>query len=68
MSEQPDILKVIAQNTVAVVTALPEERKEWFNAVRHIRTQTQDRGDAPKFLLLDAVTKLLTGDSPDSLN
>jgi hypothetical protein len=36
MSDQPNLLEVIARNTIAVMTGAPEHKEDWFNNVQRI--------------------------------
>jgi CHAT domain-containing protein/tetratricopeptide (TPR) repeat protein len=68
MSQQePNILEVIVDNTVAVMTNEPQLREEWFDDVRQIRQQAQREGHAQMAALLDAITDLLMGDDVSSI-
>ena len=51
MSQQPDLLDVIAHNTIAVLTVVPQHKEAWFKNVQHIRAQAQAAGDVPMVAL-----------------
>jgi hypothetical protein len=54
MSQQPDLLYVIANNTVGVLTVVPQHKEAWFKNVQQIRAQAQAAGDVPMVALLTA--------------
>jgi hypothetical protein len=64
---QPNLLDVIAANTVMVMTNHPERRAEWFNIVRRSLVLAQQQGDLQLVILLDTISKLLLGDRSSSL-
>ena len=68
MSDQPDILNLIAHNTIAVITTMPEKREQWLNDICEIACQAEANDDQQMVELLDAIVKLLGGTSLDSLD
>jgi CHAT domain-containing protein/tetratricopeptide (TPR) repeat protein len=67
MAQQNDFLDVIAQNTIAVMTAVPERKGEWFDSVRQLATQAQQAGDQNAEMLLDAISKLVMEEKPENI-
>ncbi|GEM_PF-5279813 len=51
MSQQPDLLYVIANNTVGVLTVAPQHKEAWFKNAQQIRAQAQAAGDTPRAVL-----------------
>ena len=54
-------LRVLAANTVAVMTVVPERRPEWRQAVRELLANAQRAGDEDTAALMQAVLALLDG-------
>jgi hypothetical protein len=65
--DEADILNVIANNTIAVMTNRPDRREEWSGVVQEIQAQAEEHDVAPMVALLDAITRLLMGESPDEI-
>lgn len=63
-SQQLASFDVIVNNTLAVMIAQPDKRKDWFGVLQKLRA---GRNPAQMNLLIDSVMKLLLGDSLDSL-
>src|SRR5437667_12372118 len=51
--------KLIAENTIAVMTAAPQRKYGWYNHLQQDRTQAHISGDALMVALLDAILQLL---------
>lgn len=64
VSEAPDLLDMIAQNTILVLTTAPEEHEQWLAGIRQLATQAREAEDMPMVNLTDAITRLLLGDDP----
>lgn len=60
-------LDVIAENTIAVLTARPEERARWAEAVHLSRVRAAELDDQPMLALLRAVSRLLEGEAPAAI-
>jgi len=55
------VVNVVAHNTAAVLTAVPEKRGEWLAGVRELREEARQREDTGMIALLDAIERLLEG-------
>ncbi len=56
-----DLLQLVSNNTVAVLTGAPEHRDQWQETVKELRGQVTDVGDQALGALLDVISKLLAG-------
>jgi hypothetical protein len=65
--DEADVLDAIANNTIAVMTDRPDRREEWFGVVQGIQAQAEEHDFAPMVALLDAITRLLMGESPNEI-
>jgi hypothetical protein len=65
--DESDVLDAIANNTIAVMTDRPDRREEWFGVVQGIQAQAEEHDFAPMVALLDAITRLLMGESPNEI-
>jgi hypothetical protein len=65
--DEAAVLDVIANNTIAVMTDRPDRREEWFEVVQGIQAQAEEHDVAPMVALLDAITRLLMGESSDEV-
>lgn len=63
---QDDLLGVIANNTLAVMTQLSAKLPDWQATVEEIAADARAEGDEPLARLLGSVRDLLTGDSPQT--
>jgi hypothetical protein len=63
MANPPETLDMIAENTIAVLTERPDERKNWLETVHLSRVRAAELNDLPMRDLLRAVSSLL-GDVP----
>ncbi len=63
-----DMFHAIAHNTIAVLEGLPGPRAAWLEHVRQVRRQAEDLGDRSLAALMEAITRLLEGDPPATIN
>ena len=68
MPELKFVLDMIARNTVGVLTAAPERKEAWLDAMRQNHGQAQAADDTQMVNLLGAVLELLQGASFESLS
>jgi tetratricopeptide (TPR) repeat protein len=55
---------VVVQNTVAVMTEMPEQREEWWGALGQLLAQVRQQGDAGFAAFLGAVQQVVEGADP----
>ena len=66
--DPPDALDIIADNTVTVLTTRDEERENWLRTVQMARIRAAELGDEQTRRLLEAVSRLLLGEEPASID
>lgn len=64
VANPPETLDVIAENTIAVLTNRPDQRRAWEEIVRLSRIRAAELGDEPMLELLRAISLLLDGAAP----
>lgn len=65
MENPPDALEVIVNNTVDVLTGRRDARDYWLERVRMARIRAAELGDEPMRRLLESISQLLQGISPE---
>ncbi|MCD6555291.1 MAG: hypothetical protein J7M16_14930, partial [Anaerolineae bacterium] len=55
---------VVVQNTVAVMTKVPEKREEWWGALGQLQAQAQQQGEAGFAAFAGAVQQVVEGAPP----
>ena len=55
---------MVVQNTVAVMTEVPEQREEWWGALGRLQAQVRQHGDAGFAVFLGAVQQVVEGADP----
>jgi hypothetical protein len=64
MENPPDVLDIIADNTIAVLTDRASEHKSWQETVDQSRIHAAETGDESMLVLLRAISRLLSGEDP----
>lgn len=67
MENPPDVLDIIADNTIAVLTDHASERKAWQTTVNQSRIRAAETDDQPMLELLRAISRLLGGEDPAAI-
>jgi hypothetical protein len=67
MMDPPDVLDILAENTIAVLTRQPEDRETWAEAVRQSRIRAAELGQDDMLALLKAISRLLDGLMPGDI-
>ncbi len=67
MMDPPDVLDILADNTIIVLTSQPEDRETWAEAVRQSRVRAAELGQDDMLALLKAISRLLDGLMPGDI-
>jgi hypothetical protein len=59
-----EMVDMVVQNTVAVMTEVPEKREEWWGTLGQLQTQARQQGDAGFAAFLGAVRQVVEGADP----